>query len=137
MKFSFSLFILFISLSLLLLPSNSFTTATIRNETTLSIVAEDHALIAITYLNNNMLTLTNNTGNTIGIDRIEVINKTGHELIPEKENDSHYVQPGGVKQFTITGDPKNLTGLVIQIKTHWKGGRADIKSTIPAFDEEK
>ena len=71
LRLIFYLTALFISVSFFLLQSNSFTTAEIRNEATLSIVSEENALIAITYEEGGMFTVTNNTEkSTIEIDGI-------------------------------------------------------------------
>ena len=61
LKRFFSLTALLLSMSFLLFQSNSFTTAEIKNEATLSIVPEEDALIAINYEEGRMFTVTNNT----------------------------------------------------------------------------
>ena len=41
------------------------------------------------------------------------------------------INPGGSQKFTIAGDPKILTGKVIQLTARWNGGSAKINSIIP------
>jgi hypothetical protein len=135
MRLVFTLSILFLSLSLLLLQSNSFTSAEVKNEAILSIVSEENALIAITYEKGEMLIVTNNTGKTIEIEKVELMGETNQKNINLVENNSPSIQPGGVKEFPITGNLKDLAGRVIQIKSHWYGGSAEIKSIIPELHE--
>ncbi|HEY2422229.1 MAG TPA: hypothetical protein VGI04_12465 [Neobacillus sp.] len=136
MKITFSLTALFISISLLLFHTNSFTTAEIKNEAALFIAKEDRALIAIRYTKGNKLAVTNNNGTTIEIEKIELMSNADHQMIKVGENESPSIMPGRVKEFTIPGNPKDLTGKVIQITVHWNGGRAEIKSTIPEIKSE-
>ena len=67
MKRFFSLSALFIIHVIFTFQSNSFTTAEIKNEATLSIVSEEDALIAIDYGEGRMFTVTNNTEKAIEI----------------------------------------------------------------------
>ncbi|WP_342433242.1 hypothetical protein [Neobacillus sp. FSL H8-0543] len=131
MKLILSLFVIISSISLLLIHTNSFSTAEIRNEAELSIVSEEKALIAISYQKSNMITLTNNTGNTLEIESIEILNHFAEKINLAEEMDTFPILPGGVKDITITGDLKDAAWEMVQIKVRWNGGRAEIKSTIP------
>lgn len=132
LKLIYSLTALYLTISLLLSHTNSYSTAQIRNEAALSIASEDRALIAITYrAGNKRFAVTNNTGKTVEIEKVEILSDTDHRIIDLGENNFTAINPGRVNEFTITGDPKSLTGKVIQIIVHWNGGRAEINSTIP------
>lgn len=78
-----------------------------------------------------MITLTNNTGNTLEIESIEILNHFAEKINLAEEMDTFPILPGGVKDITITGDLKDAAWEMVQIKVRWNGGRAEIKSTIP------
>ena len=130
MKLFFSLTVLFLSITLLLFQTNSFTKAEITSEARLSVVSEENSLIAITYGVGKQFTVTNNTGNTIEIVEIWLNGDSDNRIIDIKgKGDS--IKSGGNKAFNITDDPKALHGKVIQLIARWEGGNAVIKSTIP------
>lgn len=131
MKWIISLLLIFSSIPLLLIQSNSFTTAVIKNEAELSIVAEENALIGISYGKNNWLAVTNNSANPIEIESIELLDHSIQKIHKKDEMDSNHIPPGKAKEFTITGDPRELIGENIKINCRWDGGSAQIKSTIP------
>ncbi|MFZ3577026.1 hypothetical protein [Virgibacillus sp. DJP39] len=131
MKFMISLTMLFITATISLLHTTSFTTAEVKNNTKLSVVSEENALVAITYTNSKQFVVTNNTSSTIKIERIEVSGEFDHEIVDLGKKGSHFISPGAVQPFNITGDPNKLTGKVIQVTTNWNNGSAVIKSTIP------
>jgi len=130
LKLFFSLTVLFLSITLLLFQTNSFTKAEITSEARLSVVSEENSLIAITYGVGKQFTVTNNTGNTIEIVEIWLNGDSDNRIIDIKgKGDS--IKSGGNKAFNITDDPKALHGKVIQLIARWEGGNAVIKSTIP------
>ncbi|WP_342600201.1 hypothetical protein MHB48_03645 [Psychrobacillus sp. FSL H8-0483] len=53
-----------------------------------------------------------------------------------EESDSD-VMAGEIKEFALTGSPKELTGKVIKITASWNGGSAEITSMFPKFAEDK
>ncbi|WP_066315635.1 hypothetical protein [Bacillus sp. FJAT-29814] len=136
MKLIFSLLVISLSISLLLIQSHSFTTAEISSEAILTVVPEENALIAITYGKNKRLVVTNNTGNTIEIESIEWLGSPNYRIIEVGKNDANFIMPGTIKEFTLTGDPKQLSGGVIKINVRWNGGSAELTSTIPELIKE-
>ena len=130
-----SLSAIFISISLLVMHSNSFSTANVKNETALSITPETIALIAITYTNGNKFEIRNNTSQTIVVDSVELMSETKNDLI--NVNVPFSLTPGTSKEINITADPKELTDKIIEVKTHWNGGSATVKSTIPNLQGKK
>lgn len=131
LKLIFSLTVLLISTSLLLLHTNSFTTAKVKNTAELSIAPEDHALIAISYGVGKKFFITNNTGRIIEIEKVGLVSRPNQVVVDKDEFGSSFIPSGEVKKFTIIGNPKGLIGNQIQIKVRWNGGSADINSTIP------
>ena len=73
-----SLIALLLSISFFLYHGTSFSNAEIRNDATLTIVPEEHALIAITYGKGGNFFVTNNTAKTIDVANVEVVNEPGH-----------------------------------------------------------
>lgn len=134
MKSIFVLSALFISISLLILQSNSFTTAEIRSEATINLVSEENALIAINYGENKMFTVTNNTDKTIEIESIDI--KGIEELFEVDEKDS-FILSGESKEFTVSGDSKELAGEMMSIMVRWNEGIAEITSMLPMFKDDK
>jgi hypothetical protein len=130
-KLALTLTVVSLSFSFLLFHTNSFTVAEIKNETKLSVVSEEEALIAITYTQGKQFTVTNNTDKTIELTNVELVGGSDQEIIPLGNKGEIYINPGGVHAFNITGDPKDLTGKVLIIKAYWNGGSAEIKTTIP------
>ncbi|WP_438315322.1 hypothetical protein [Sporosarcina sp. FA9] len=128
MKRFFSLSALLLAITFLLFNSNSFTTAEIKNEATLSVVSEENALIAIEYEEGGIFTVTNNTEKTIEIESVQLTSGSGNDII---NTDYASINPGGSSQFTIIGDPEPLYGTTIQLMASWNGGSAEIQSMIP------
>ncbi len=126
LKLFFSLLAILLTSSLLLLFSNSFTNAEIKNDATLSIVPEDSALIAIIDWEGRTFSIKNNTEETVEI--------AGIELSSDSDMD---IEAGEIGDFTLVGDAEELSGKVIEIIAHWNGGSAEIKSTIPEFTENE
>lgn len=135
MKVVFLLVTLLLSLSLLSVRSHSYSIAEIKNEASVSIVAEDRGLISVTYGNGKKFTITNNIGKTIEIEGVELIESPAHEIVPTGENVPSAIEAGGKRVFNITGDPKSLKGKTIRIRAHWNGGGAEINSMIPDIGE--
>ncbi|MEH7252629.1 hypothetical protein V7111_10935 [Neobacillus niacini] len=131
MKLIYFLFVIFVSISFLFIQTNSFTKAEISNDVLLAIANEENALIAISYGKGKKFEVKNNTENSIEIVSINLLDSLAHNIHEVGEPDSYLVQPGRVKEFNITGDPKGLTGKTIKINFRWNGGSAEIKSTIP------
>ncbi|MDX1699376.1 MAG: hypothetical protein R3250_02100 [Melioribacteraceae bacterium] len=134
MKLFFSLTVLFLSISLLLFQTNSFTKAEITSEARLSVVSEENSLIAVTYGVGKQFTITNNTRHTVEIEEVWLNGDSDNRII-EIRGKGNSVKSGGNKEFNITDDPNELPGKVIQLIVRWEGGNAVIKSTIP--DENK
>lgn len=130
MKLLFSLTILFLSISLLLFQTNSFTKAEITSEARLSVVSEENSLIAISYGVGQQFTVTNNTRHTIEIVEIWLNGDSDNRII-EIKGKGNSIKSGGSKEFNITDDLNGLYGKVIQLIARWEGGNAVIKSTIP------
>jgi hypothetical protein len=131
LKLIYPLLVIFLSISFLFIQTNSFTKSEVSNDAVLSIADEKHALIAVTYEKGKKFEVKNNTENTIEIVSINILDSLAHNIHEIGEPDSYLVQPGRVKEFNITGDPKGLTGETIKINFRWNGGSAEIKSTIP------
>ncbi|MDR7239077.1 hypothetical protein [Neobacillus drentensis] len=130
MKLIFSLCVISLSISLFLIQSNSFTKADISNKVLLAIVDEENAIIGITYEKNKMFKVTNNTGDTIEIDSIEILDRPDQKIIELDKMESSQIQPDRAKKYIITGNPKELIGGLIKLTIRWNGGSAEIKSTI-------
>ena len=62
---------------------------------------------------------------------VEVVNETDQAVFSVVKKDSTTINPGMSQKFTITGDPKILSGKVIQFTARWNGGSARINSIIP------
>lgn len=124
-----SLTALLLSLSLVLFQSNSFTTAALKNDATLSIVPEENALIAINYGEGRMFAVTNNTANAITIE--------SHGPIHIEGTDSFHIMSEGTNDFTLAGAPEDLIGGSIHIIARWNGGSAEIQSMIPESSIEQ
>lgn len=121
---------LFLSITILLFQTNSFTKTEITSDARLSVVSGEDSLISITYGVGKQFTVTNNTGNTIEIVEIWLNGDSNNRIIEIKgKGDS--IKAGGNKAFNFTADPKELRGKVIQLIASWEGGNAVIKSTIP------
>ena len=135
MRLIVSLSAILISVSVLVMHSNSFSTAKVKNEITLSITPETNALIAITYTNGKKFEIRNNTSQTVVVDSVELISETKNDII--NVNVPFSLTAGSGKEFNITADPKELTDKIIEVKTHWNNGSAFVKSTIPNLQEQK
>jgi hypothetical protein len=136
LRWIISLLVIFSSIPLLLIQSNSFTTTVIKNDAELSIAAEENALIGLSYGKANLLAVTNNSANPIEIESIELLNHSV-QILQKDETDLKLIPPGKTKEFTITGDPRQLIGGIIKINCRWEGGSAQIKSTIPELIGEE
>jgi hypothetical protein len=130
LKLVFSLILISLSISFLLIQTNSFTKAEISNKALLGIVAEENALIGITYGKNNMFTVTNNTGDSIEMESIEILDHPDQKITEADSMGSSLLLPGKVGEYTITGNPKELVGETIKLNIRWNGGSAEINSTI-------
>jgi len=135
LKLFFSLSAILLTSSLLLLFSNSFTNAEINNDTTLSVVSEDSALIAVVDWDGRTFSIKNNTEETIEITSIELGRGSGMD-ITENQVPS-IIGPGGLSQVILIGDAEELSGRDIQLVARWSGGNAEIISTIPEFVEDE
>ncbi|MEH7387278.1 hypothetical protein V7147_17960 [Bacillus sp. JJ1521] len=131
MKLIFSFLIVFLSISLLLIQTNSFSRSEISNEAILSIATEENAPISVTYGKDNRFTVINRTESSIKIVSIELLDNPDQAIIEAAEIDSYQIRPGGVKEFVIPGNLEDRIGGTIKLNIHWDGGRAEIKSTIP------
>ena len=137
MRLFVSLSALLISATLLVVYSNSFTTAEVKNETTLRISAEGNALIAITYEKAEKLTIKNNTDKTITIKSVSIINDSNHKITTQGKESPVSLNSTGSQVYNITGKPSELPGKVIVVKADWNGGSAEVKSTIPNLQENQ
>lgn len=126
-----SLTALLLSISLFLSHGTSYSNAKVRGDATLSIVPEERALIAITYGEDNNLSVTNNTAKTIKVSNVEMVNEDDHPIISLLENGTATIHPGDSRQFNVPNDTDVLLGKAIQLLTRWNGGNAQINSTIP------
>ncbi|WP_172373353.1 hypothetical protein [Sporosarcina jiandibaonis] len=135
MRLIVSLSVIFIFMSLLVVHSTSFSTTKVKNEATLSVTTESNALIAISYTNGKKFEIRNNTNRTIVVENVELMSETKNDII--NVNVPFSLTPGSSRELNITADPKELTGKVIEVKTHWNGGSAIVKSTIPNLQENK
>lgn len=136
MRLFVSLSVLFITATLLVVYSNSFTTAGVKNEATLSITSEENALIALDYEKGEKLTITNNTEKTITIESVSIISDSNHKITTQGKEGPVSLNSSARQVYNITGNPKELAGKVIIVKARWSGGSADIKSTIPNLREK-
>jgi uncharacterized protein YcfL len=131
MKVIFVLAAFLLSFSLLFLRSNSYSTAKIHNDVIVSITSENHALIAIDYKHDRILSITNNSRKTIHIERIHSLSNPDLNIIGHENENSFTIRPGEEREFEFTQESKVLSGKVIEITVQWDEGRAKIKSTIP------
>lgn len=99
----------------------------------MSVVPEDSALIAIVDWDGRAFAVKNNTEKTIVITRIEL----GSGLDIAEIQVPSVIEPGGLSQITLIGDAEELSGREIQLVADWKGGSAEIISTIPEFVEDE
>ena len=132
MKLFFSLSALFISVTLMLIYTNSFTTAAVKNEATLSITSEESALIAINYTKDNNFRLSNNTDKNIIVKNIKLVSDPKHNVI--NVDTPIFLPSGHSQEFSIVNSTKDLSGKVMTVSVHWNGGTANIKSTIPTLE---
>lgn len=132
MRLFFSLSALFISLTMIIIYTNSFTTAAVNNEATFSIVSEENALIAINYTESKNLQLSNNTDKSIVVKSIDLVSDPKHKFI--NANLPISLPPGSNQQFTIANNKKDLSGEVLTVLVHWSGGTANIKSIMPKME---
>ncbi|MFS0689420.1 hypothetical protein AB1K89_09265 [Sporosarcina sp. 179-K 8C2 HS] len=132
MKLKLSLAAFFLSVSALLLQSTSFSTAEIKNDVVISVVAEDDALIAITGWEGRIFILKNNTDDYVDIENIMVMGGDSLGV------DGYFstMAAGEARVFTLIGEAPELSGKEIWITASWESGRADITSMIPPFVEE-
>ena len=98
-----SLSALLLSISLFLSHGTSFSNAEIKNDATLSIVPEEHALIAITYGKSGNFSVKNNTAKTIDVANVEVVNEPGQPVISMAEKGTFTIIPVGVKSSPLKG----------------------------------
>lgn len=136
LKLTFSLTVLFISITFLLFQGNSFSTAEITSEAKLSIVPDSDALIAISYGPGKQFQIKNNTGKTIIINSIEIIDAPENKIKGLGENENFAIEPGEFKRFNITADPKNLQNKKIHLFAYWNGGSTEINSIIPEWKDD-
>lgn len=136
MKLFYSLPILFISISLLIFQTNSFTTTEIGSEAILSVVSEENSVIAINYGVGKHFTVTNNTTNTLEIVEIWLCGNSNNRII-ELNGKGDFIKSGGKKAFNISGGPQNLHGKGIQLIARWEDGSAVINSTIPEKNKKE
>ncbi|WP_391207622.1 hypothetical protein [Psychrobacillus sp. L4] len=120
---------LFISISLLVIQSDSYSTAGITSDATISLVPEGEALIAINYdVENRKIMLTNNMEKTV---YIESINPSGYfELL------QGVIGSGETLEFDVIGKSQDLSEQNISMKVRWSEGSALISSMLPMFAEE-
>lgn len=120
---------LFISISLLVIQSDSYSTAEIRSDATIRVVPEGEALIAINYdQENRKIMLTNNTDKTVYIESI--IPSGYFELF------QGVIGSGETIEFDVIGKSDELNEQNISIKVRWSDGSADIVSVLPLFADE-
>ncbi|QUW23534.1 hypothetical protein JSQ81_08550 [Sporosarcina sp. Marseille-Q4063] len=131
MKRFISLTALLLSISLFLYHGTSFSSAEIKNGAILSIVPEENALIAVTYGEGGNFSVINNTAKAIVVVNVEVVNEHGQPVTSIAQKVPFTLNPGDSQKLTIKGDPKILTGIVIQLTARWNGGSARINSIIP------
>lgn len=122
------------SLTMLIIYSNSFTTATVNNEATFSIISEESALIAINYTESNNFQVSNNTNENIVVQAIELVSDPKRIIFDA--NFPFSLPPGNNQELTIANNKKDLSGKVLTVSVHWKEGAASIKSTIPTLEKE-
>ena len=132
MRLFFSLLALLISVTMMVIYTNSFTTAAIKNEATLSISSEESALIAINYTENKNIQLSNNTDKSIVVKNINLVSDPKHKVINASFPFS--LPSGHSQEFIIANYKRDLSGNVMTVSVHWNGGTADIKSTIPKLE---
>lgn len=117
---------------MMVIHTNSFTTAAVKNEATLSIGSEESALIAINYTENKNIQLSNNTDKSIVVKTIKLVSNPKQKVINADLPIS--LPPGQNQKFSIVNDKKDLSEKVLTVSVHWNGGTADIKSTMPKLN---
>ncbi|WP_432357073.1 hypothetical protein [Sporosarcina sp. UB5] len=127
MKFKLGLVALFLSISVLLLQSNSFSTADIRNDLAVSVVEEDQAFIMITEWDGRNFNVVNNTQTTVWVEGM-TFNVDG-DLTP--------LRYGEIRKFTLIGKASDLSGSQLRITFSWESGRAEITSIIPLIEDDE
>ena len=135
MKLFFSLSALFISVTLMLIYTNSSTTAAVKNEATLSVTSEESALIAINYTDDKNVQLSNNTDKSIVVKSIKLVSDPTHKVI--NANFPFSLPSGHSQEFTIANNKKDPSGKLMTVSVHWNGGTAEIKSTMPKLETDE
>ena len=97
-------------------------------DTSIELVSEENALIAVSYGENKTFVLTNNTDSTI---RVEGIRIQGEGTVLSSFPSS--LMRGASTEFVIDGDSKVLVGLEMDISIQSENGRIQIKSVLPQF----
>lgn len=132
MKLKLGLAALLLSVSVLLLLSNSFSTAEIRNDVAMSVVGESDALIGIKNWDGRYFSVVNNTETTVVIESMMVMD--GEAL--GVDGWPSYIGAGEEKTFILIGEATELSkDKEIRISASWESGSAEISTMIPYFEE--
>lgn len=116
----------------IIFQSYSFTSASISQEASVNLVAEENALIAITYGENKSFVITNNMDKSIRIKSIKIQKEA--KIV----NDLPItLLPGASKEFLIEGDSQLLFGIQMEISIESENGNMKITSVLPQFTLEQ